>query len=452
MKTNHSDSGVSRKSGSLKRKLLLGVLLTVLPFGATQADILDTIINIIVDGGNNYNWQKVELADTKCGNGSQYKFFVHRTASPNVLFFFEGGGACWDYESCSGQTGLLGAANPNGITDDYMGEFKANFVSPLVNGKDPGLPTRSATDLVTKGWNVVFMPYCTGDVHVGNNVVTYTDPTGQNPPLNWHHAGYTNTLAAADHVAAEIPNVNKMLVSGFSAGGTATISAYYNLRRTLAPNKGYMLNDSGPVYPAASANSLSKPLHNQIRTSWDLDSVFAALPASFDINDFGSLNAMVSTEFPGDQMAYTAYSRDFNYSRFSYERFYPGIDQAGILANWKQDQDALVSQMSGLSNFSYFIPWERVINDSHCTSIITFIGSHACQQMEKKRYWWEYLQWPWGQDYKCYSEFVGFDMFLERFVNDDQRVRIYEPENGYNAEDPGMGIVGPLINDALTGL
>jgi hypothetical protein len=452
MKVNQSGSGVSRKFGSFKRKLLLGVLFSVLPFGATQADILDTIVDVIVDGGNNYNWQKVELPGTKCGNGSQYKFFVHRTASPNVLFYFEGGGACWDYESCSGQTGILGAANPNGITDDYMTQFKGKYVSPLVNGADPGLPLRSRTDLVTKGWNVVFMPYCTGDVHVGNNVVTYTDSSGQQAPLNWHHAGYTNTLAAADYVAAQIPSIGKMLVSGFSAGGTATISAYYNLRRTLNPQKGYMINDSGPIYPAASASALSKRLHNQIRTSWDLDSVFADLPAAFDINDFGSINRMVSQEFPGDQLAYTAYSRDFNYSRFSYERFYPGIDKETILSYWKQDQDNLVSQMNGLSNFSYFLPWEREINESHCTTIITFLGSHACQKMEKKRYWWEYMEWPWGQTYKCYSEFVPFDTFLSRFVSNDQRVRIYEPKNGYNAEDPGMGIVGPIINGALTGL
>lgn len=452
MKRFLSDSGVGRKIGSFKRKLLLGALLTVVPFGATQADILDTIINVIVDGGNNYNWQKVELPGTKCGNGSQYKFFVHRTASPNVLFFFEGGGACWDYESCSGQTGLLGAANPNGIPDDYITQFGARFVSPLVNGADPGLPLRARTDLVTKGWNVVFLPYCTGDVHIGNNVVTYNDPTGQQPPLNWHHAGYTNTLAAAEYIKAQIPSISKMLVSGFSAGGTATTSAYYNVRRILAPQKGYLLNDSGPIFPAPDANSLSRRLHDTIRASWDLDSVFSELPATFDVGDFGSINRMTSLEFPGDQMAYTAYSRDFNYSRFSYERFYPGINQETILSYWKQDQDRLVNQLQSLSNYSYFLPWEREINDSHCTSIITFIGSHACQQMEKKRRWWEYLEWPWGQTYKCYSEFVPFETFLSRFVGNDQRIRIYEPQNGYNAEDPGMGIVGPLINGALSGL
>jgi hypothetical protein len=71
--------------------------------------------------------------------------------------------------------------------------------------------------------------------------------------------------------------------------------------------------------------------------------------------------------------------------------------------------------------------------------------------MEKKHNWWEYLELPLGQTYKCYSEFVGMDLFLKRFIVDGTRTRIHEPVNGYNAEDPGMQIVAPLINAALGG-
>jgi hypothetical protein len=93
--------------------------------------------------------------------------------------------------------------------------------------------------------------------------------------------------------------------------------------------------------------------------------------------------------------------------------------------------------------------FERPINASHGSTIITFLGSHACQRMEKKHHWWEYLELPLGQDYKCYSEFVPMDVFLKRFVTDGTRTRIQEPPNGYNADDPGMQIVAPLINAAI---
>jgi apolipoprotein N-acyltransferase len=75
------------------------------------------------------------------------------------------------------------------------------------------------------------MPYCTGDVHVGDNVVTYTDPAGVNPPITWRHVGYNNTRKALDYLHARFPTVGKLLVSGFSAGGTATNAVYYQARR-----------------------------------------------------------------------------------------------------------------------------------------------------------------------------------------------------------------------------
>jgi hypothetical protein len=436
----------------MKRYALLALLLGIsLPRDVAGETLLGGILDVMVDGGNNYAWQRVALPGTKCGNGSQYKFFVRRTASPNLLFFFEGGGACWDYDTCSGRAGVLGAANPNGITDDYMTQFTAKYVSPIVNGADPGIPGRSRTDLVTKDWNIVYMPYCTGDVHVGNRQTTYVDTTGGQPSLTWNHSGYTNTMAAVSWAHAQIPSVSKLLVTGFSAGGTATAAGYYFVRRGINPTRGYYLNDSGPVYPAPSSTSLSKPLHTKIRTSWGLDSVFSQLPAPFDSNDLGTINKVVATQFPGDQIAYTGYSRDYNYSRFSYERFLTPNDKESVLSYWKQDQNNMVSQLNGYANTSYFIPYERQINASHCSTIITFIGAHACQQMEKKRYWYEYLEWPLGQTYKCYSEMVPMETFLSRFINNNTRTRIYEPTNAYNAEDPGMQLVAPLINEAIGG-
>ncbi len=434
----------------MKRLLLPGLLALMLSPGMSRGEVLlPAIVDVLVDGGNNYAWQKVELPGTKCGNGSQYKFFIRKTASPNLLFLFEGGGACWDYDTCSGRAGVLGAANPNGLTDDYMQQFTAKYVSPIVNGADPGLPLRSKKDLVTKDWNIVYMPYCTGDVHVGNNTVTYTDPTGANPPLTWNHRGYANTIAAANYAKTQFPSVQKLLVTGFSAGGAATSSAYYFVRKAINPAKGYLLNDSGPIYLAPNITDLSRALHDKIRQSWNLNSVFALLPASFDQNNFGSINRMVAMEFPNDQLAYTGYTRDYNYSRFSYERFRTPNDQNSIHAYWKVDQDRLVQELNLYNNFSYFIPYHRPINDSHCSTVITFIGAHACQRMEKKKYFWEYLEWPPGQTYKCYSEFVPMDVFLKRWIVDNQRVRIYEPPNNYNNEDPGMSAVSALINGAL---
>jgi hypothetical protein len=426
---------------------LLAVLAgIVLPSGARAIGIED-----VVDGGNTYAWQRVELPNTFCSNGSQYRFWYYDAPNNNnMLISFEGGGACWDYPSCSGQTGILGAANPNGIPTDYITQFKAKYVSPLINGADPGIPGRAKTNIATNGFDMVYMPYCTGDVHVGNRVVTYTDPTGVNPPITFRHAGYNNTVAALNYLHTRFPSINKLVVTGFSAGGVAASAVFYQARRTLVPTRAYLLNDSGPIFPAPNATYNSRPLHTLITQQWNLASLYSQLPASFNPNDFGSMNAMVATQFPNDRMAYTAYSSDYNFSRFSYERFYPGIDQAGILAKWRADQTNLINVIKNYSNYSYHVPWQRPINDSHCSTIITFIGSHSCQNIRKK-YWYEAVEFPWTQTWKCPSGMVSMADFLTKFITNTQQSRSVEPSNNYNNEDPGMQIVAPLINDALEG-
>ena len=109
------------------------------------------------------------------------------------------------------------------------------------------------------------------------------------------------------------------------------------------------------------------------------------------------------------------YSSDYNFSRFSYERFFPGITKAQVLAKWRTDQTNLINKIKAYSNWSYHVPWERPINDSHCVSIITFIGSHACPTVRKK-YWYEVLEWPWTQSWKCPSGFLPFETFLQQWV------------------------------------
>jgi hypothetical protein len=433
----------------MRLRPLFVVVLLSLATPAWASAVVNAFVDLLVNGGNEYPWQKVELPGTKCSNGSQYKFWVHRTNSPNLLFLFEGGGACWDYDTCSGRAGKLGASNPNGIADNYMTQLQAKYVSPLVNGADPGLPFRQRTDLPTKGWNIVYLPYCTGDVHIGNAVSTYADTTGQQPPLTVHHSGYTNTRAAALYAKQQFPNVDKMLLTGYSAGGTASTATYYFVRNIVQPRQGIFLNDSGPIVFAPNVDDLSRPLHNRIRTAWNLDTVFSQLPAPFTPNDMGSLNVLVSRAFPTDRFGYTVYMRDYNYSRFSYERFRTPNDKNAILEYWRRDQTRFIDGLRQLPNFSFFVPYERQINDSHCSTVVTFVGSHACERMEKKRNWWEYLELPVGQTYKCYSEFVGMDTFLKRFINEGRQTRIVEPPNGYNAQDPGMKIISGIINAAL---
>src|SRR6476659_4192108 len=298
------------------RTPLLALALAALTLAPSSARAIG--IEDVVDGGNTYPWVRVELPGTVCSDASQYRFWYYDSpTSTNMVISFEGGGACWDYATCSGQAGALGAAHPNGIPTDYITQFEPKYVSPIINGADPGIPLfRSKTNMVTNGWDMVYVPYCTGDVHVGNRVATYADPTGVNPPITFRHNGYNNSVAIMNFLHGRFPSINKLLVTGFSAGGVASSAIFYQARRTLVPTKAYLLDDSGPLFPAPNSSYSSYQLHQTIKTAWNLPSVFSQLPASFNQNDFGSMNSMVATQFPSDKMALTQYSSDYNFSRF----------------------------------------------------------------------------------------------------------------------------------------
>lgn len=305
-------------------------------------------------------WVKIELPDTHCSDGSPYKFFVNwHEGSDDLVVIFEPGGACWDYESCSGELGILGAANPNGIPDNHMDAWEIH--SPLVRRDSAQNPMRE--------WNIVFIPYCTGDVHTGSRTTEYTSADGTKQ-LTYRHVGHDNMKIVSAWLGWQFQDTDRMYAGGCSAGGVGSSVNYYFLREAIAPNRGYLVNDSGPLFP----NSInSAPLHTTITDSWGLDAVIAETPIAAALgDDFGAINAEVAELFPEDRLGITYFIRDYNYSRYSYERFYPGIDQDGIHQKFWQDTQLLMAQYDDVDNLAYFLPYFRNINDSHCASIIDF--------------------------------------------------------------------------------
>lgn len=311
-------------------------------------------------------WQKVELPDTFCGDGSPYKFFVnYSSSSNNLVISFEPGGACWDYASCAGDGGLRGAANPDGISDSHMTSLKWEML-PL-HRRDPINPLSS--------WNMVFVPYCTGDLHTGNNVITYENPDPEGAPLVFRHDGHKNVLRVIEWASLNFTTIPRLLVTGCSAGGTASVVNYHFIRKGLPGAQcSYLLDDSGPLFPS-SGNS--GPLHAKVRESWNLDPVieeaigsdFPGISAEAVKADLSSINTALADKYPRDRMAIAVYRLDYNYSLYSYERFYSQHAQEDIHRMWWEDLQLLTEQFDTRQNLAYFIPYFRDDNCSHCVTI-----------------------------------------------------------------------------------
>jgi hypothetical protein len=310
-------------------------------------------------------WQKIELPGTVCGNGSQYKFFVnYSSTSNNLMVNLEPGGACWDYGSCAGDGGLRGAANPDGIGDNHMSMLKWEFL-PL-NRRDSTNPIGD--------WNMVFLPYCTGDLHTGNREASYENPEPNAEPLRFHHRGHDNVMRVIEWLRLMFPKVPRLLVTGCSAGGTGSLVNYHFFRKGLPGAQcSYLLDDSGPIFPSQGN---SGPLHEKVRESWNLDPLIERVSADFPgveagalKEDLGLISTALADRYPQDRLALVLYRLDFNYTLYSYERFYNYPPQADLHRMWWEDIQLMMKEYDTRRNLAYFIPYYRGDNCSHCLMI-----------------------------------------------------------------------------------
>ena len=341
-----------------------------------------------------YQWDMVELppeSGAACGDGSPYRFFVNRTPlTKSTAVVYEGGGACWDQRACEGQ-GPLSAANPNGIPPDYMQRFDTTaaygFVTPFSARMNPFQKVQ------TQAWNLVYLPYCTGDVHSGSKLVVYSDADPAQPRVQYHR-GQANVRAAAQWLRANIGAPQDLLLTGFSAGGVGSTVTYALVRDILQPTgKSSLLADSGPLMqaPRGSDPALhpSLPLHETIRTAWGLDepgglvSSYAGTLPAFDANNLGSVNGALAQRYPSDRFSYLAFQADTNFSAFSYQKFDDDIANAPtealrrqrLLARWQPDLAQWTADLQSHANVSFHLPFFRNFNDSHCLTIIDFSGT-----------------------------------------------------------------------------
>jgi hypothetical protein len=339
-----------------------------------------------------YQWETVELPTANgaaCGNGTPYRFFVNRTPlSKNVVIMFEGGGACWDQAACLGQGGL-GAANPDGIPPNYMHMLNTamgGLVTPFTARNDP------VQQVQTQSWNIVYMPYCTGDVHTGNKIAVYADSDPANPRVEYHK-GQLNVQQAAEWLRANLGQPDKLLLTGFSAGGVGSTADYALVRDALQPTgNATLLADSGPLMPAPRSGSPndypSLPMHNKIREAWGLDepdgmiSRYASMPG-FDVNDLGTVSGALALRYPQDRFGYMAFQADQVFSAFSYTDFWPDVQNApddrarrqALLGHWAPDLQHWTAALDSFSNVSYMLPYERNFDGSHCLTIVDFSGT-----------------------------------------------------------------------------
>ncbi|MDR7128332.1 hypothetical protein J2X69_000660 [Algoriphagus sp. 4150] len=195
---------------------------------------------------NDHAWHTVNLGGRSlCSDGSDYFIFVRKGKSNNTIIHFSGGGACWDDATCSAPITITAALLHGDEKDLKVFYYPKvlNFFDRFLKG---GILNKENENNPFKDWNIVFIPYCTGDFHVGNATNTYT-VDGKSTEV--HHNGRNNTLTALEWTFANFKSPEKILISGESAGGFA--SAYW------APYVAEHYTDDEKIYQLSDCSQLT---------------------------------------------------------------------------------------------------------------------------------------------------------------------------------------------------
>lgn len=209
------------------RKTTLLLVLTALAAGWSPASLADGSWERI-DAPNHFVDRDGKDRFPACSGGpvpgahsgfvpadTSYAFFI-RHGNPNKLaILFDGGGACFDANTCIGSAITPGPATYSQIVDETTASLE--FVDGLGDIDNPENPIADYTQ--------VFIPYCTGDLHTGASTTEYLLQTGPvSLPWTINHRGADNVA----FVMKELDRIyqtevgrppREVFLTGLSAGG-----------------------------------------------------------------------------------------------------------------------------------------------------------------------------------------------------------------------------------------
>jgi hypothetical protein len=195
--------------------------------------------------------QVMASGECMCADGSPYSYWIREADPTKVVFFLQGGGACFDATSCEFDSGSY-------KTTTGPGDDPSNFSTGVWDFTDQRNPLAD--------YSFVFAPYCTGDVHIGNATHEY------GPQLTVQHKGAVNASTALNDLATQFPDVAQLVVTGESAGSVPT-PLYAGLAHDLLPNAEItVLADGSGAYPDVPA------INSVIGAVWGTEAAIPAWP------------------------------------------------------------------------------------------------------------------------------------------------------------------------------
>jgi len=218
-----------------------------------------------------------------------YHFYFKQGKSDKLLFFFNGGGACWNDHTC--------------LTSLKLGD-RPTYNPTLLSENTPdggGILDSTRKENPYRDWSMIFIPYCTGDIHVGSKNTIYQDQLGvltgiPGAPVMVQHRGFDNFLAVRDWAKTKFSSkgnrssLDNLLVSGSSAGGYgATLNFPYLVNAFPKADHALISDGSAAILTQDFIDSMFSTGSN-----WGTEATFPKWVTNFD--QFGAFDAQTFNE------------------------------------------------------------------------------------------------------------------------------------------------------------
>jgi hypothetical protein len=227
---------------------------------------------------------------------STYSYDYRKGTGDGLVVFFNGGGACWNDATCSKPRLAGDRAFFSGKDDqDAVGVYKAELLPGDGPSRMGGLLDRDNPQNPVRDWSMLFVPYCTGDVHSGSNTAHYTFPdTGK--PFTIEHRGSDNMRVILDWMRTNVPKPARLLVSGSSAGAYGAATHFTSLKELYPEARAVFLGDSG--------QGVTTPEFERVRNkNWNYQLPTAVFGPEAQNTPDTQVVAKLAAHFPKDRFA-----------------------------------------------------------------------------------------------------------------------------------------------------
>jgi len=233
-------------------------------------------------------WNEIDPGGaTTCALGGPYAFWVRPGTVNRLVIDFAGGGACWDALTC----GL--AAGNDAICTQTVDGMRAR----IQTGTPAGIDNHARADNPFKDWYHVIVPYCTCDIHWGDNAASYPSGTGT---ITVQHRGAVNTRAVLDWVYANFSAPAQIVVTGCSAGSYGSIGWSAHVADHYKQSPVVQFGDSG-------AGIITQNFFQQSFPSWKAEAALPSWIPSIDPNRVNVLDLTLGDIYVGISNYYPSY-------------------------------------------------------------------------------------------------------------------------------------------------